>query len=103
MIEACYGYTTGINDMDIRGLLEYSPNIRKGIIFVLGKSPAGSCRPGLYIYSSFLYSLAGDERKKPNKIRMHCYINNVIDQPVYRQHQLHQQPELNYMYEPFNP
>ena len=34
MIEAYYGYTTGINDVDIREILEHSPNIQKGIIFV---------------------------------------------------------------------
>ena len=29
-----YGYSTSVNDMDIRGILEHSPNIPKGIIFV---------------------------------------------------------------------
>ena len=32
--DAYYGYTTGVNGMDIRGILEHSPNIPKGIIFV---------------------------------------------------------------------
>ena len=34
MIEAYYGYTTGVNGMDMRGILKHSPNMRKGIIFV---------------------------------------------------------------------
>ena len=34
MIKAYYGYSTGVNGMDIREILEHFPNIRKGIIFV---------------------------------------------------------------------
>ena len=33
MVEAYYGYTTGINGMDIRGILEQSPNIPKRFFF----------------------------------------------------------------------
>ena len=35
MIEAYYGNTTGINGMDIRGILEQSPNIPKRESFFL--------------------------------------------------------------------
>ena len=35
MIEAHYGYTTGVNGPNIREILEHSPNIRKGIIFLV--------------------------------------------------------------------
>ena len=34
IIEAYYGYTTDVNGTDIKGILEHSPNIRKGNIFV---------------------------------------------------------------------
>ena len=41
MIEAYYGNTTGINGMDIRGILEQSPNIPKRESFFL--SVLGDC------------------------------------------------------------
>ena len=34
MIEAYYEYATGVNGMDIRGILEHSPNIPKGHHFI---------------------------------------------------------------------
>ena len=37
MGDAYYGYTTGVNGMDMRGILEHSPNIPKRIIFVFSE------------------------------------------------------------------
>ena len=34
MIKACYMHTTGVDGMYIRGILEHTPKIPKGIIFV---------------------------------------------------------------------
>ena len=42
MTDAYYGYTTGVNGMDMKGILEHSPNIPKGMIFVF--SVAGPAR-----------------------------------------------------------
>ena len=38
MIETYYVYTTGVNSMNISGILEHSPNIPKGTIFALDES-----------------------------------------------------------------